>query len=175
MRKRQCLLDFEYPHIAKTVDSRYSRYCAALWGGHVRWVQGLCETIPVPVKEKDLLLLITMFGSSLRSLLFAGLCLSDACNIAEDQIVFEAKGSPVLRRFNVSSHAQLKKTLDKAQVRTPCVATSDTLMISFVLEQRPRCVAGYPDSRRYLLPLQLNSSTLQVTVRGLPGPRVRAS
>ena len=115
-----------------------------------------------------------MFGSTLRSLLFAGLCSSVSCNIAEDQIVFEAQGSPVLRRFNVSSHAQLKKTLDKAQVRTPCVGTSDTLMMSPILELRPRCLASYPNPRRYLLPLQFNSSTHQATVRGLPGPRLRA-
>lgn len=56
-----------------------------------------------------------MFGTTLRSLFFAGLCLSDPNNFSEDQFVLEAKGSPVLRRFNVSSHTELEKTLAKAQ------------------------------------------------------------
>ena len=66
-------------------------------------------------------LLVTMFGSTLRCLLFAGLCLSDSYNFPEDQVFFEAQGSPVLRRFNLSSPAQLEKTLNKARVRTQCV------------------------------------------------------
>lgn len=115
-----------------------------------------------------------MFGSAFRSLLFAGLCLSDSHNFAEDQVVFEASGSPVLRRFNLSSPTQLEKTLNKAQVRTLCPDISDMLMISFILAPRPRCMASYPDPRRYLLPLQFNPTTHQVTFRGLPGPRLRA-
>ena len=71
------------------------------------------------VKGRNLLLLVAMFGSTFRSLLLAGLCLSDSQNFAEDQVVVEPKGSPVLRRFNFSSPTQLQKTLDKAQVRIP--------------------------------------------------------
>lgn len=60
-----------------------------------------------------------MFGSSLRCLLFAGLCLSD--KFAQKEFDFEDGGSPVLRRFSVTSPTQLEKTLSKALVRTPCV------------------------------------------------------
>lgn len=73
----------------------------------------------ISVKGRNLLL-ITMFGSTFRSILFAGLCLSDSQNLAEDQVVLGGGGSPVLRRFNLSSPTQLKKTLEKAQVRNPC-------------------------------------------------------
>ena len=68
-----------------------------------------------------LLYRVTMFGSSLRCLLFAGLCLNDPSGFSQEQVVFENEGSPVLRRFNVTSTTQLEKTLSKAQVRTPCV------------------------------------------------------
>lgn len=64
----------------------------------------------------------TMFGTtSLRCLLFAGLCLGDPSKLAREQVVFQNEGSPVLRRFNVTSPTQLEKTLSKALVRTPCV------------------------------------------------------
>ena len=77
-----------------------------------------------PLRERShstpsLLLPVIMLGSTLRCLLFAGLCLSDPHSFAEDQVIFEAKGSPVLRRFNVASPAQLEKTLVKAQVHVP--------------------------------------------------------
>jgi len=55
-----------------------------------------------------------MFGSFLRCLLFAGLCLSDPPKFSQKQFVFEDEGSAVLRRFNVTSPAQLEKTLNKA-------------------------------------------------------------
>lgn len=61
-----------------------------------------------------------MLGSSLRCLLFAGLCLSDPSDFVQKQFGFEDEGSPVLRRFNVTSPAQLGKTLSKALVRAPC-------------------------------------------------------
>ena len=61
-----------------------------------------------------------MLGSSLRCLLVAGLCLSDPSDFVQKQFVVEDEGSPVLRRFNVTSPAQLEKTLSKALVRAPC-------------------------------------------------------
>ena len=68
-------------------------------------------------KGRGVQLLITMLGSTLSCLLFAGLCLGDSYNLPEDQAFFEGKGSPVLRRFNISSPIQLEKVLHKAQVR----------------------------------------------------------
>ena len=62
-----------------------------------------------------------MFGNGLGCLLFAGLCLSNPSSSAKDQTVFDVGGSPVLRRFNITSPTQLEKTLNKAQVRTPHV------------------------------------------------------
>ena len=68
-----------------------------------------------------------MFGNKLRCLLFSGLCLSDLSSFAGDQFVIEDEGSPVLRRFNITSPAQLEKTLRKAQVRTPRVGFQTSL------------------------------------------------
>ena len=62
-----------------------------------------------------------MFGSSLRCLLFAGLCLNNPSKFSQEQFDFENEGSPVLRRFNVTSPVQLEKALGKALVRIPCV------------------------------------------------------
>ena len=59
-----------------------------------------------------------MFGNTLRCILFASLCLRDPSSFVGDQVVFEAEGSPVLRRFNITSPTQLEKTLGKALVRT---------------------------------------------------------
>jgi extracellular matrix protein 14 len=58
-----------------------------------------------------------MFGNTLRCLLFASLCLSDISHLhlAGNQAVLEPEGSPVLRRFNVTSPAKLEKALSKAR------------------------------------------------------------
>ena len=61
-----------------------------------------------------------MFGKSLRCLLTSGLCFSGSSKVASDQFVFEEEGSPVLRRFNVTSSSQLDNALSKALVGTPC-------------------------------------------------------
>jgi len=90
------------------------------------WSRGFCQTNPVKGKE-PLLLQVTMmmFGNSLRCLLFTSLCLSDPYRFAGDQVAFEDEGTPVLRRFNLTSPAQLEKTLGKAQVRTPRARVSE--------------------------------------------------
>jgi len=138
---------------------------------HVRdafvWFRGFCQTIPGKGKE-PLLLRVTMFGNKLRCLLFASLCLKDPYGFGGDQFVFEDEGTPVLRRFNFTSPAQLEKTLGKAQVRTPRVGVSDVLKITLGSELWSRCLARYPGPHRYLLPLQLDSIAHHATVRGLP-------
>jgi hypothetical protein len=68
--------------------------------------------------NKTLLLRIAMFGNAFGCLLFASLCLNGPFNSAGNQISFQTEGTPVLRRFNVTSPTQLEKTLDKALVRT---------------------------------------------------------
>jgi len=112
-----------------------------------------------------------MLGSSLRCLLFAGLCLSDPSDFVQKQFVIEDEGSPVLRRFNVTSPAQLGKTLSKALVRASCDRGSQ-LKISLALDPRPRCLACHPGPRRYLLPFQCHPITHQAAIRRLPGARL---
>jgi len=124
------------------------------------------------LKGKHPLVMITMFGTTLRCILFAGLCLSDPSSFAGDQVALEAEGSPVLRRFNVTSPTQLEKALGKALVRAPCGQVSDMFKINFILESWPRYLASYPDPRRYLLPLQLDSIAYQVAIRRLPDARL---
>lgn len=94
---------------------------------HIQWSRGMrlfgfkaiAKQFRVPGYGQGawLLLRITMFGKSLRCLLTPALCLS----VARDQFVFEEGGSPVLRRFNVTSSSQLDNALSKALVGTPCV------------------------------------------------------
>jgi len=115
-----------------------------------------------------------MFGNKLRCLLFASLCLKDPYGFGGDQFVIEDEGTPVLRRFNLTSTTELEKALGKAQVRTPRVGVSDILKITLGLESWPRCLARYPRPHRYLLPLQLDSITHQATIRGLPDARFPA-
>lgn len=113
-----------------------------------------------------------MFGNKLRCLLFAGLCLKDPYGFGGDQFVIEEEGTPVLRRFNLTSPAQLEKTLGKAQVRTPRVGASDILKITLGLESWSRCLARYPRPHRYLLSLQLDWIAHQAAIRGLPDARL---
>ena len=148
--------------------------------GHVRyafvWFRGLCQTIPFPGKGKEpLLLRVTMFGNKLRCLLFASLCLKDPYGFGGDQFIIEDEGTPVLRRFNLTSPAQLEKTLGKAQVRTSRTGVSDILKITLGLGSWSRCMARCPGPHRYLLPLQLDSIAHHVTVRGLSDARLPTS
>ncbi|KAF9787846.1 peptidase M14 [Thelephora terrestris] len=137
------------------------------------------------VKRRNLLLLVAMFGSTFRSLLLAGLCLSDSQNLAEDQVVVEPKGSPVLRRFNFSSPTQLQKTLDKAQNRGldvwqatpqhidiyfPSNSTAPPFQLPFqdfpVLDFGPAQTANPPNSQSW--DMSFSTSTFHSSYHPLP-------
>lgn len=113
-----------------------------------------------------------MFGKSLRCLLTSGLCFSGSSKVTSDQFVFEEEGSPVLRRFNVTSSSQLDNALSKALVGTPSVTGFGRTQDNSTLELWSRYLASYPGPHRCLLSLQRHPIAYQVTVRGLPGARL---